>query len=74
MYLSVNSIVDLNEISVNPSKCNYISFNCQKNKSLATYKINNLEVQNTSIVRDLGVLLSSDLTFNAHIDFILVEL
>lgn len=32
------------------------------------YKINNFELQISSTVRDLGVLLSSDLTFNAYID------
>jgi hypothetical protein len=63
-------LYNLNGLSVDPSKFNYILFNRQKNKSLATYKINNFEVQNTSIVRDLGVLLSSDLILIRAIGFI----
>jgi len=37
---------------------------------MAPYKINNFELQTSPTVRDLGVLLSSDLTFNTHIDAI----
>lgn len=50
--------------------CKYVSYSRQKSKSITPDKINNFELQILSTVRDLGVMLSFDLTFNVHIDAI----
>jgi len=61
---------DRNNFSDNPSKCKVVSFSCQRNKPTSIYKINGFELHTSSTINDFGVLLSSDLTFNAHIDTI----
>jgi len=86
MYLPINSMNDSiqlqhvldtfslwclkNSLSLNVDKCKCISYTRQKNKSIFPYTINGFIISYTSIIRDLGVLMSSDLTFNAHIDSI----
>jgi hypothetical protein len=49
------------------SYCKYVSFNCLRNKTIAEYNINNFKFQ---IMCDLGVLLSSILIINVHINVI----
>lgn len=84
IYLSINSMDnsilpqnDLNKFSewylkscfsVNAEKFKCISFSRQKNKMFFPYTINGFPLSYSTTMRDLGVLLYSELTFNNHID------
>lgn len=65
--LEFTKYCDRKHFSDNPSKrYKVVSFNCQRNKPTRTYIINSFELHTSSNINDLDVVLSSDLTFNAH--------
>lgn len=61
-------ICSVNNLSLNPSKCKCVSFSFQKKKRTTSNKINGFELQTSSIMHDLCLILSSDLTFNGLVD------
>ncbi|EGT44568.1 hypothetical protein CAEBREN_17288 [Caenorhabditis brenneri] len=59
------------QMSVAPNKCEAITFTLKKRRSHmrnAEFFINNQRIPKVSKVRDLGVILSSDLSFSPHLD------
>lgn len=64
------SYYKINNITVNASKCQFISFTRKKKRIDYVYKINNIDIQRVNIVRDLGVILDSKLTMEEHINYI----
>ena len=56
------------KLKLNPSKCKTITFTLRKKPILTSYSINNVTLDRTSEMRDLGVVLDSKLTFASHID------
>jgi hypothetical protein len=70
---------DLNKLSVwcsknnmrlNTDKCHSISFTRNKKKIDFTYNISGVHLQKLGFVRDLGVILDSELSFRDHYDHI----
>jgi phage-related holin len=84
MYLLLSSISDAknlqsdleqlvvwwleNGLSINKSKCVHISFHRHSSAINFKFYINNEEIIQKNNVRDLGIIFSNDLNFNAHID------
>lgn len=59
-----------NRITVNTNKCQIITFTRKASPIIFNYKINNSLLQRIDVVKDLGILLDTKLTFNDHIDYI----
>lgn len=55
------------KLSLNIIKCVAISFTNKRNKITWQYHIEDIPLERKTCVKDLGVLLSSDLNFNSHI-------
>lgn len=60
-----------NEISLNNSKCSHISFSNKRTPLEALYFINGIPIQETLMVKDLGITFDSNLRFDIHIDTII---
>ena len=58
----------MSNLSFNPSKSVHISYNF---KFSTSYTINNLIINSESFHKDLGVIISSDLQWNHHHDYVL---
>lgn len=58
------------KMSLNVDKCHVTSFTKKKNKLIYEYHIQNKQLIEKEIVRDLGVLFDSQLTFRPHIEHI----
>ena len=59
------------KIYLNIKKCYFIAFtNKRKNKVNFIYYLGDSQLSSVSVIKDLGVYLSSDLNFHFHIDFI----
>ena len=57
------------KLSLNPSKCSYIRFSLShKETTVPNYSINSNEIQLVSTQRDLGISISSDLSWTNHIN------
>ena len=56
------------KLKLNPIKCKAISFTLRKNPVQFDYKLHNVTLERVSVMRDLGVLLDSKLTFGPHVD------
>ena len=61
---------DQNGLSLNKNKCNVISFYKGNNPLLFDYFINNDKLNGVSVIKDLGVLFDSSVTFESHINYI----
>lgn len=59
-----------NNITVNVGKCQYISYTRKTNPISSSYHLNNVPIEKVSVIRDLGVLLDSKLSFTQHFDMI----
>uniref|UniRef100_A0A8R1EDU0 Reverse transcriptase domain-containing protein n=1 Tax=Caenorhabditis japonica TaxID=281687 RepID=A0A8R1EDU0_CAEJA len=62
------------QMSVAPKKCESITFSPIKNhsmRSLPELSLNNIALPSTNIIRDLGVMFASDLSFANHITTII---
>lgn len=69
----LNSLHDYytrNKITVNVTKCQCISYTRKKNPITYSYQFNAITIDKVEIVRDLGVMFDSKLTFSNHIDLI----
>ncbi|KAI5725626.1 hypothetical protein M8J77_017865 [Diaphorina citri] len=60
----------LNQLSVNPTKCNVITFTRSSNPKTFCYTIGQTQVTRCSTVRDLGVLFDCQMSFIPHINMI----
>lgn len=58
---------------LNIKKCQYINFSKRIVPSSTTYGIGGCQVSEKSVVRDLGMLLDSKLTFGDHYDYIVCK-
>lgn len=61
---------DTNRMLLNPNKCSVISFSRKRTPIDFSYKIGQTIIKRESVVKDLGVLLDSKLTFKDHIAFV----
>ena len=71
LQTDINSLVDWScswKLHLNPAKCHVITFTLRTSPILATYKVGNAILERCTLVRDLGVILDSKLTFACHVD------
>ena len=66
--MSVKEWGDRNQLELNPSKCQSITFNHTRRSVSAMYHLGALELKRVSEVKDLGVILDTKLDFSVHID------
>lgn len=59
----------LNRMDVNPAKCTVISFSRKKQTILFDYVLLGTQIERVSQVKDLGVILDSQLSFKQHISY-----
>ncbi len=59
-----------NGMKLNISKCNIIRFQRKQCPIIYEYKIDNTIINSVSVIKDLGVLLDEQMSFNSHIDYI----
>jgi len=59
-----------NRMVVNPKKCSAISFSRKKNPIFFNYRLLEAEIERVSRVKDLGVILDSELTFKQHVSYV----
>lgn len=59
-----------NKLPLNISKCKHIKFSRKRCPLATSYFINDITLEEVSVIKDLGVILDSKLSFNAHIDHI----
>jgi hypothetical protein len=57
-----------NKLFLNISKCKVISFSRAKNVECFDYSLNGEILERVNVIRDLGVLLDSRLSFDKHVD------
>lgn len=62
-----------NNLHLNIKKCHFINFTRRVSKIPAAYNIDNELIKQESVVKDLGILLDSKLSFNEHYDHILAK-
>lgn len=60
-----------NRMVLNTSKCSVISFTRKRSPLIHNYSLSGVSLARESLVKDLGVLLDSKLTFNAHLTYII---
>lgn len=86
MYIKINSVNDCeklqsdlvrfsnwcstNKLKINIDKCAIISFTRRKNPLIHKYSLDNHPITLVSSIKDLGIILSNDLSFNEHISYI----
>lgn len=61
---------DNNYLKINVNKCSSISFNRSLSVIKLVYNINYSPLKSTLNVKDLGVIFSSNLLFDSHLDYI----
>lgn len=59
---------DNNLLQLNISKCKIITFSRVNNPLIFTYKINDIPLERTECINDLGVIMDPKLTFIPHIE------
>lgn len=64
---------DTNRMVLNPSKCSIISFTRKKKPIHYEYHLAETLIKREDCVKDLGVLLDSQLTYKQHISFIVAK-
>jgi ribonucleases P/MRP protein subunit RPP40 len=60
----------LNNITISVGKCQCISFTRKKKPIIHTYNFNGAVIERVNVVRDLGVLLDSEMSMRDHINAI----
>ena len=58
------------KLNLNLDKCQIISFTNKKSSIKLVYRIGRVPIKRVSAVRDLGIYLTSNLSFNTHINLI----
>lgn len=61
----------LNRMDVNPSKCSVISYSHKKRPILHKYVLHGTEIGRVSQIKDLGVILDSELYFKQHVNYVI---
>lgn len=65
---NLNVYCSNNSLFINAKKCNVITFTRKSNPITSNYFIGTNQIERVNEVRDLGVLLDSELTFKSHIN------
>ena len=64
---AITSWCTVNKLSLNEAKCVYLRFFPHLTSCEHSYTLNNRPIQSSNSHRDLGVILTSDLSFSSHI-------
>ena len=59
-----------NKLKLNIAKCRIVSYTRKKHSVPSSYKINDVPLSKETIIKDLGVLFDSNMTFVNHIESI----
>lgn len=70
---SINTWCSTWQMKLNPKKCVHMCFTKKKKKIESHYRIENNLISNESTFKYLGVTLSSDCSWNAHVDDVIVR-
>ena len=74
LQLDIDCISDLvshNKLMLNPTKCKAMTISCKRNTVYPSqFLLNGIQLEQVETFKNLGVLLSSDLSWSAHIDSI----
>lgn len=73
LQLDLNSVTNwckVNQLYVNFSKCNSISFGRNRSKIDYQYQLSGHILDNVTTIKDLGIIFDVSLNFNAHIDYV----
>lgn len=62
---------DRNKMALNVSKCYHITFTRKKRPIPSTYSLNGTLIDQVKNIRDLGIVISSDLSFTEHINMVI---
>ncbi|KAL0819973.1 hypothetical protein ABMA28_007970 [Loxostege sticticalis] len=65
---SLSEWCDMNGMELNVKKCSFIKFTRKTNVLPTKYSVNGINLEEVQVIRDLGVLMDSKLTFVPHID------
>lgn len=65
--------VDVNRLSINPSKCSVITYARRVQPIIFDYSLGHTILRRVETVRDLGVTMDQCLTFNDHINTVVKE-
>lgn len=84
IFMKINSITDClflqrdlnnlmsyyskNNITISIPKCQCISFTRKKKPIIFPYNFDNIPIERVEVIRDLGILLDSGMSFSNHID------
>ena len=60
-------------LKLNVGKCEFTRFYRNKSPVMFNYKFNNSEIQFNELITDLGVVFDREITFNDHIDKIVIK-
>lgn len=69
--ISLQSYCTANQLFLNIDKCNVITYTRKKKPIHFDYSLNNNTLKRVSSIRDLGIIMDSELSFNLHIDHII---
>jgi len=67
---SLSNWCKLNNLSLNASKCKYMSYTRSRSFIASIYNIDGVQLEQVQVIKDLGVLFDKKLTFNNHVTFI----
>ena len=56
------------QVNFNPNKCEVMKITHDKDKERTKYYISNIELKNVQNYKDLGVIISSDLSWSKHVE------
>jgi hypothetical protein len=69
----LNTWCEYNDMILNAAKCQVINFSRKISPTTPIYILNNCPIPLKSVIRDLGILLDSKLTFTLHYDTIICK-
>ncbi len=62
------------QVNFNPNKCEVMKITHDKDKERTKYYISNIELKDVQNYKDLGVIISSDLSWSKHVEEIVNKL